>query len=138
MRCSGTKAISPNERLFVSDLTYALHFGTFSGLMAATVAGLLNSLATGAAKRLIGYIDGNTYYPGVFFVDPVEPSRISRAGDRSVGGRCSPPGVSGALYSQPRLYLSPTTVVVPDGGWLLRPGAPRAVALDRAQAPSGS
>ena len=56
--------------LAVSGLTYTLHWGTFSGLMAATVAGLLNSLATGAAKRLIGYIDGNTYYPGVFFVDP--------------------------------------------------------------------
>ncbi len=56
--------------LAVSGLTYALHWGTFSGLMAATVAGLLNSLATGAARRLIGYIDGNTYYPGVFFVDP--------------------------------------------------------------------
>jgi len=56
--------------LAVSGLTYALHIGTFSGLMAATVAGLLNSLATGAAKRLIGYIDGNTYYPGVFFFDP--------------------------------------------------------------------
>ena len=56
--------------IVVSAATYALHFGTFSGLMAATVAGLLNSLATGAAKRLIGYIDGNVYYPGVFYVNP--------------------------------------------------------------------
>lgn len=56
--------------IVVSTATYALHFGTFSGLMAATVAGLLNSLATSATKRLIGYIDGNVYYPGVFFVDP--------------------------------------------------------------------
>ena len=56
--------------LVVTVLTYAIHWGTFSGLMAATVAGLLNSVATAAARRLIGYIDGNTYYPGVFFVDP--------------------------------------------------------------------
>ena len=50
--------------LTVTVLTLIIHFGTFSGLMAATVAGLLTSLATGSLKRLIGYIDGNLYHPG--------------------------------------------------------------------------
>ena len=54
----------------VSGITLALHWGTFSGVMAATVAGVLNSIATSAARRLIGHIDGNTYHPGIFFFDP--------------------------------------------------------------------
>jgi hypothetical protein len=44
---------------------YVLHWGTFSGVMAAAVAGLLLSGMTTAAKWLVGYIDGRTYYPGV-------------------------------------------------------------------------
>ena len=51
--------------LMVSAIVLAVHFGTFSGVMAATVAGLLMSLATSAAKRLFGYIDGKNYVPGV-------------------------------------------------------------------------
>ena len=54
----------------VSAITLALHWGTFSGVMAATVAGLLNSLATSALKRLIGFIRNGVYYPGIFFVNP--------------------------------------------------------------------
>ena len=48
----------------VTLLVLLIHWGTFSGVMAATVAGLLTSLATSAAKRWIGYIDGNFYHPG--------------------------------------------------------------------------
>ena len=51
--------------LTVSAIVLVIHFGTFSGVMAATVAGLLMSLATSAAKRLFGYIDGKNYVPGV-------------------------------------------------------------------------
>ena len=51
--------------LTVSAIVLAIHFGTFSGVMAATVAGLLMSLATSGAKRLFGYIDGKRYVPGV-------------------------------------------------------------------------
>ena len=51
--------------LTVSAIVLAIHFGTFSGVMAATVAGLLMSLATSAATRIFGYIDGKTYVPGV-------------------------------------------------------------------------
>ena len=51
--------------LTVSAIVLAVHFGTFSGVMAATVAGLLMSLATSAAKRLFGYIDGKRYVPGL-------------------------------------------------------------------------
>ena len=48
----------------VTLLVLLIHWGTFSGVMAATVAGLLTSLATSAAKRWIGYIDGDFYHPG--------------------------------------------------------------------------
>ena len=51
--------------LLVSLMVLVIHWGTFSGVMAATVAGLLMSLATSAAKRLFGYIDGKNYVPGV-------------------------------------------------------------------------
>jgi hypothetical protein len=50
--------------LAVSATTLAIHWGTFSGVMAATVAGLLMSVATSAMKKLVGYIDGDMYFPG--------------------------------------------------------------------------
>jgi hypothetical protein len=48
----------------VSLIVLMIHFGTFSGVMAATVAGLLTSLSTSGLKKLIGYADGDNYYPG--------------------------------------------------------------------------
>ena len=51
--------------LTVSTIVLAIHWGTFSGVMAATVAGLLTSLATSAARRLFGFHDGARYYAGV-------------------------------------------------------------------------
>jgi len=50
----------------VTLLVLAIHFGTFSGVMAATFAGLLTSLGTSTAKRLFGYIKGDTYHHGYF------------------------------------------------------------------------
>lgn len=50
--------------LTVTVLVFLIHWGTFSGLMAATVAGLFTSFATSGLKHLIGYIDGDMYYPG--------------------------------------------------------------------------
>jgi nucleoside permease NupC len=50
----------------VSAAVLSLHWGTFSGIMAATLAGLLTSVATTFLKRLFGHIDGNIYYPGIF------------------------------------------------------------------------
>lgn len=55
--------------LSVSIIVLAIHFGTFSGLMAATVAGLLTSLATSGARRIFGYIQGQRYYPGILNLD---------------------------------------------------------------------
>jgi hypothetical protein len=49
----------------VSVLTLALHWGTFSGVMAAAFAGLLTSVFTTCARWLVGYISGGVYYPGV-------------------------------------------------------------------------
>lgn len=51
--------------LFVSALVLAIHWGTFSGIMAATFAGLLTSLSTTAAKRLFGHIQGDQYHYGL-------------------------------------------------------------------------
>lgn len=55
--------------LAVTALVLLVHWGTFSGVMAATVAGLLTSLATSGLKRLVGYIDGDSYYPGRIRLD---------------------------------------------------------------------
>lgn len=48
----------------VTLVVLAIHFGTFSGVMAATFAGLLTSLGTSTAKRLFGYIKGDIYHHG--------------------------------------------------------------------------
>lgn len=53
----------------VSGLVLLVHFGTFSGVMAATIAGLMTSIATSGAKRLFGYVSGGRYYPGIFTLD---------------------------------------------------------------------
>ena len=48
----------------VTLIVLAIHYGTFSGVMAATFAGLLTSLGTTAAKKCLGYIKGDQYFPG--------------------------------------------------------------------------
>ena len=48
----------------VTLLTLAIHWGTFSGVMAATFAGLLTSVGTSLAKKAFGFIEGNHYHPG--------------------------------------------------------------------------
>ncbi len=48
----------------VSPLVLLIHYGTFSGVMAATEAGLMTSIATSGLKRIFGYIDSNCYYVG--------------------------------------------------------------------------
>jgi hypothetical protein len=55
--------------LMVTVLVLIIHFGTFSGLMAATVAGLMMSLASSAAKKMFGYIASDVYYPGRIRLD---------------------------------------------------------------------
>ena len=49
----------------VTLIVLAIHFGTFSGVMAATFAGLLTSVGTSVAKRLFGYIKGDEYFHGI-------------------------------------------------------------------------
>lgn len=55
--------------LAVSVIVLFIHWGTFSGVMAATVAGLLTSLGTSAARRLVGYIDKGRYHAGIINLD---------------------------------------------------------------------
>lgn len=50
--------------VLVSFLVLAIHWGTFSGVMAASVAGLMVSMLTSAAKRIFGFIDGDLYHVG--------------------------------------------------------------------------
>ncbi len=49
----------------VTLLVLAIHFGTFSGVMAATFAGLLTSVFTSLAKKVFGYIKDGYYLPGI-------------------------------------------------------------------------
>jgi hypothetical protein len=51
--------------LSVSVLAYALHFGTFTGVMAAAVAGLMCSGFTALGRKAFGYVHRGVYYPGV-------------------------------------------------------------------------
>lgn len=48
----------------VSAIAFLMHYGTFSGVMAAAVAGLMCSTFTSLARFVIGYIRNNDYYPG--------------------------------------------------------------------------
>lgn len=50
----------------VTVLVLYVHWGSFEGVMAATIAGLFTSVATTSAKRLFGYIKGSVYVPGHF------------------------------------------------------------------------
>jgi hypothetical protein len=52
--------------LVVAMLAYALHWGTFSGVMAAAVAGLMCSGFTMVGRFFFGHIQGGRYYPGRF------------------------------------------------------------------------
>jgi hypothetical protein len=47
-------------------LAYALHYGTFSGMMSAAVAAILCFGFTQAGRKLIGYIDGKKYHAGIW------------------------------------------------------------------------
>ena len=49
----------------VTLIVLAIHFGTFSGVMAATFAGLLTSVGTSLAKRVFGYIKGDQHFHGL-------------------------------------------------------------------------
>ena len=51
----------------ISALVAALHWGTFSGMMAAAVAGMLCSVVSGSARFVFGYIANRRYYPGRVF-----------------------------------------------------------------------
>jgi hypothetical protein len=43
-----------------------IHWGTFSGVMVATVGALFTSLTLSLMKWLYGHIENNRYFPGVF------------------------------------------------------------------------
>jgi hypothetical protein len=52
--------------LAVFTLLTMLHWGTFSGVMAATVGALFCSIVLSTARWLVGHMDGNIYFPGIF------------------------------------------------------------------------
>ncbi len=54
--------------VIVLVLMTLVHWGTFTGLMAAAFAGLLCSAFTTAAKWLFGYTYRGKFYPGKFVV----------------------------------------------------------------------
>ena len=58
--------------LFVDFLVMIMllicHWGTFSGVMVATVGALTCSLTLSGARWLYGHVEGGTYVPGYFDV----------------------------------------------------------------------
>ena len=57
--------------LVASILAYIIHWGTFSGVMAAAVAGLMTSGFTFAGRWLFGWIDrAGRFHPGVILIRP--------------------------------------------------------------------
>ena len=50
----------------VSAIAYGLHWGTFSGVMAAALAGMLCSGLTTVGRWAIGYSKGGQIVPGAF------------------------------------------------------------------------
>lgn len=49
-----------------SALAYILHWGSYSGVLSAAVAGLMVSTMTSLSRYAVGYIDRGKYYPGHF------------------------------------------------------------------------
>lgn len=47
-----------------ATVAYVLHWGTFSGVMAAAVAGLMISACTSIGRWAVGYIDKDGYHKG--------------------------------------------------------------------------
>lgn len=57
----------------VSAFAFIMHYGTFSGVMAAAVAGLMCSGFTSLARYAFGYIKGGKYHPGkIWQLDPAK------------------------------------------------------------------
>lgn len=57
----------------VSALAFIMHYGTFSGVMAAAVAGLMCSGFTSLARYAFGYIEAGKYIPGKLWrIDPAK------------------------------------------------------------------
>ena len=56
--------------LFVDMLIFIalllIHWGTFSGVMAATIGATVCSLGLSAARKIYGHVDSGTYVPGYF------------------------------------------------------------------------
>jgi hypothetical protein len=48
---------------------YMLHYGTFSGMMAAAVAAILCFGFVQAGRNLVGYIKRGVYHPGTFTLE---------------------------------------------------------------------
>lgn len=43
-----------------------LHWGTFSGVMAATIGATVCSISLSGARKLCGHVENNMYFPGMF------------------------------------------------------------------------
>lgn len=65
-----------------SLLAFVMHYGTFSGVMAAAVAGLMCSGFTSLARYAVGYVHKDVYYPGKLYRVPTNdlilPDKLRR------------------------------------------------------------
>lgn len=71
--------------VFVSVLAFMMHYGTFSGVMAAAVAGLMCSGFTSFSRYAFGYIQpvSKKYIPGKFWQYKPAPTIAARKGAKS-------------------------------------------------------
>ena len=61
--------------LTASFVAYALHWGTFSGVMAAAVAGLMCSAYISLMRWAVGYVEHGVYFPGKLYAFPLDKIR---------------------------------------------------------------
>lgn len=54
--------------VFVFVMLTMVHWGTFSGVMVATVGALFTSIVLSLARWLYGHVESNKYFPGIFNV----------------------------------------------------------------------
>jgi len=57
--------------LAIAAIAFLMHGGnTYTGGMAATVAGIFAAIGTSTGRHLLGYIEGNVYHAGLIKYDP--------------------------------------------------------------------
>lgn len=60
----------------ISILLYALHWGTFSGVMTAAIGALVCSLVISTGRKAYGYVENGEYVPGYWDISQHLSKRV--------------------------------------------------------------